>query len=223
MSSLSYNSYRSYSVLNKYQITDRKQLEFVNYITDDINKIIICHGEAGTGKTLVSTQEAIKLLQLKKYNKIVITRPLISVDNEEIGFLPGTSDDKLKPWVLPIIDYFKEYYSINEIKNLFNVNKLEIAPLGFMRGRTFDNTLVIADEMQNSSIIQMKLLLTRIGNNSKIIILGDVKQSDKDNNNGLLDLLDRLDRIGYKNGIVSVKLNTIKRSDIINYILELYE
>jgi phosphate starvation-inducible PhoH-like protein len=204
----------------------------VQYISDPITRIIIAHGIAGTGKTLVSSQEAVRLLQEKKIKKIVITRPLKTVDNEEIGFLPGTMQKKLEPWIQPMFDYFKCYYSISEINQLMDQNQLEIAPFGFLRGRTFDDSIVIADEMQNASQIQMKLLLTRIGNNSKIIICGDLSQSDHDPHaNGLKDLISRLDNKyddkyqRYKDGFAVVYFDEkcIKRNEIIAKIVELYE
>jgi len=216
-----------------YPITDAKQQKLVQYINDPATKIIIAHGVAGTGKTLVPSQESIRLLREKKIKKIIITRPLKTVDDEEIGFLPGSMEQKITPWILPILDYFKCYYTMTEIHKLTNSNELEIVPFGFLRGRTFDDAIVIADEMQNSSIVQMKLLLTRIGSNSKIILCGDLDQSDLNgNSNGLKDLLERLDA-RYKDqkteryhdgfGIVSFDESDVKRNQIITKIIELYQ
>lgn len=218
------------SFMYKYPIIDNKQKKMVQYINDQKTSIVIGFGAAGTGKTLVATQEAIKLLKEKRTSKIIITRPLKPVEDEEIGFLPGSLENKMEPWVLPILDYFKSYYTISDINKLKNNNELEIVPFAFMRGRTFDDAIIIADEMQNSSIIQMKLLLTRIGKNSKIIILGDLEQTDTSICNGLRDLLDRfrnqyVDKIKcYEDGfgIVRFEKDDVKRNDIIPKILELY-
>lgn len=218
------------SFVYKFPIVDTKQKKMVQYITDPKTSVIVGYGVAGTGKTLVATQEAIRLLKEKKTNKVILTRPLKPVEDEEIGFLPGSLENKMEPWVLPILDYFRSYYTISDINKLKNQNELEIVPFAFMRGRTFDNAIIIADEMQNSSITQMKLLLTRIGRNSKIIILGDLEQTDTLHYNGLQDLLDRFEtrylsrseRYEDGFGIVHFDKNDVKRNEIIPKILELY-
>ena len=223
--------YHTSAFVYKYPIIDTKQKKLVNYISDPKVSIIVGHGVAGTGKTLVATQEAIKLLKEKKANKIVITRPLKTVEDEEIGFLPGSLESNMTPWVLPILDYFRAYYTLADINKLKNQNELEIVPFAFMRGRTFDNSIIIADEMQNSSIVQMKLLLTRIGKNSKIIILGDLDQTDTNYYNGLNDLLERFEnryddktqRYNDGFGIVMFDTTDVKRNDIIPKVLELYK
>lgn len=192
--------------------------------------IVLCTGPAGTGKTMIACTEAISLLKLKKINKIIITRPTITVE-ENIGFLPGNIEEKLFPFMIPIYDYFSEYYNKEQVKMLINRGKLEIAPLAFMRGRTFSDAIIIADEMQNSSKNQFKMLLTRIGENSKLIITGDLQQNDLGKDNGLNDFLDLLDR-EYKNNELKIKdgfdhinfENTdIKRSAIISKILNIYD
>ena len=218
----------------KYPILDDKHKYMQRYINNPKTSIIINYGPAGTGKTLVATQEAIRLLkENKQYDKIVLTRPLKTVDNENIGFLPGDINKKILPWVIPILDYFKAYYTLEEINKLKNLNKLEIVPLGFMRGRTFSNAIIIADEMQNSNSLQMKMLLTRIGLNSKIIILGDTEQGDlNDKSNGLIDLINTLDNYYldkkhelYSNGFAVVKYTNenIKRHEIIEKIINIYK
>jgi phosphate starvation-inducible PhoH-like protein len=125
-----------------------------------------------------------------KHAKLVFTRPNISVD-EELGFLPGTMEEKLGPYVRPIYDILGDFFGPKEMAAMMEDKTVEIAPLGFMRGRTFKNTWIVADEMQNATISQMKMLLTRIGENSKLVITGDMEQSDIGNNNGLKDFLGR--------------------------------
>ena len=191
--------------------------------------IVLCSGPAGTGKTMIACHEAIKSIKSKQHNKIIITRPTITVE-ENIGFLPGTIEDKMYPFMIPIYDYFLEYYTKEQIHSLINSGKLEIAPLAFMRGRTFADAFIIADEMQNSSKDQFKMLLTRMGHNSKLVITGDLMQNDLGPDNGLRDFLDLLD----SKYITSIDKNNagfehirflngdIKRSPIIKTVLELY-
>jgi phosphate starvation-inducible PhoH-like protein len=155
--------------------------------------IVFAIGPAGTGKTMLGVQMAIKKLQESEIKKIVITRPAVSVD-EDLGFLPGTLNQKMEPWVIPILDVFKEYYHPKEIQDLMENGTLEIAPLGMMRGRTFKDTYIVADEMQNTTQSQMKMLLTRLGDNSRMIVTGDLNQADRLRDNGLLDFVNRTEQ-----------------------------
>jgi phosphate starvation-inducible PhoH-like protein len=177
--------------VEKYTITNSKQHKYKSFIENDNLPLVIVSGAAGTGKTMIACHNAIKLFNEGKYKKIIITRPSITVE-ENLGFLPGNLEDKMYPFLIPIYDYFLEYYTKDNIHNLINTNKLEIAPLSFMRGRTFKDSIIIADEMQNSSINQMKMLLSRIGLNSKMIITGDINQSDIPCDNGLNNLINQL-------------------------------
>lgn len=181
------------SFVPKYALKHPKQLKFQNYIKNSQINIVICTGPPGSGKSMVTTQEAIKMLKEGEYSKIVITRPTISVD-EDLGFLPGTLQDKIYPFLIPIYDYFLEHYTKENLMTLINNGKLEVAPLAYMRGRTFKNTFIIADEMQNTSPSQMKMLLTRIGENSKLVITGDLEQSDIKTYNGLQNIVDLLEK-----------------------------
>ena len=146
-------------------------------------------GPAGTGKTFITTKKAIQSLSSGMVSKVIITRPAISVD-EQHGFLPGTLQDKMAPWTRPIIDIFEEHFTPSHIENMIDANIIEIAPLAYMRGRTFKNAFVIADEMQNATREQMKMLLTRIGVGSQMVITGDLRQHDRGfGDNGLKDFL----------------------------------
>ena len=178
---------------------NNNQKLYCQYLKDSNIKIVVGVGPAGSGKTLFACDTAIKELYKKNVNKIIITRPLISVDDENIGFLPGSITEKMDPWTRPIIDIFQEYIPLNEIKSLISSGKIEIAPLAYMRGRTFKNAIIIADEMQNSSPNQMLMITTRIGEGSKLIITGDLNQTDRDGLNGLSDFINKVNKYYSKN------------------------
>lgn len=165
------------------------QEEYVEALFD--KRIVFAVGPAGTGKTLLAVLRAIKALRDQEVTKIILTRPAVSVD-EKHGFLPGDLNAKMEPWTRPIFDVFEEYYGVPETKRMLDEGVIEIAPLGFMRGRTFKYSYIIGDEMQNSTPDQLKMMLTRIGEGSSMIITGDLKQHDRGfEKNGLKDFLER--------------------------------
>jgi phosphate starvation-inducible PhoH-like protein len=157
-------------------------------LNDPQKMIIFAIGPAGTGKTMLAVQWAIDQLKYGHADKIIITRPAVSVD-EDHGFLPGTLQEKMDPWTKPIMDVFAENYSVREIENFVKEGVIETSPLAYMRGRTFKNAVVIADEMQNATPSQMKMLLTRLGQGSRMVVTGDLQQADRPSNNGLLEFL----------------------------------
>ena len=131
---------------------------------------------------------AIKALKERQITKIILTRPAVGVEDEKHGFLPGTLQQKMEPWTKPLFDVLHEYYTTRDTQSMLENGTIEICPLAFMRGRTFKNCYVIADEMQNATPNQMKMLLTRIGEESRILVTGDIRQTDrKEGENGLLD------------------------------------
>ena len=221
---------------NFYKAKSENQMKYIEYLNEVNNKIIFSIGPAGTGKTLLACNAAIKELQKGTYNKVVITRPVVPVE-EEIGYLPGSLNKKMDPWVRPIIDVFLEFYSQRDIDMMLYNNIIEISPLGFMRGRTFKKSFIIADEMQNSSPNQMMMLTTRIGTGSKMVITGDLKQTDKNTiNSGLYDIINKYriyekeQEIKYNNsdinhGIKIIEFNKsdIEREPIISKLLDIYE
>jgi phosphate starvation-inducible PhoH-like protein len=181
-------------------------------------KIVVANGPAGTGKTLFATEFGIRYFLTSTYEKLIFTRPSVSVD-EELGFLPGTLEEKMAPWVRPIYDVLHNFLTPKEVLQLMEEKVIEIAPLGYMRGRTFKNAWIVADEMQNSTVSQMKMLLTRIGSGSKMVVTGDIQQHDRGfENNGLVDLLPR---IGQATGIQHVEFSgdDVIRSEVIKEIL----
>jgi len=185
--------------------------------------IVVGVGPAGTGKTMLAVQVAIKLFRDKTVDKIVITRPVVSVD-EDIGFLPGTLEEKMGPWTIPIIDVFKMYYCTNDIRSMLYEGIIEMAPLAYMRGRTFKKAMIVADEMQNATENQMKMLLTRIGDRSKIVVTGDLEQTDRPNRNGLSDFVDRLKQKQKSEKISMVNFNhrDVVRHKVVSEVLDLY-
>ena len=203
--------------------TENQKL-YVNALNNKEDCITIVAGPAGTGKTLMACNSAISYLKEGKIDKIIITRPVVSVE-EDIGFLPGTIAKKMDPWTRPIFDIFEEYYSKTQVTNMVLNGQIEISPLGFMRGRTFKNAFIIADEMQNSSPNQMYMLLTRIGTNSRMVITGDLEQSDKFENNGLKELLYKYKNSENLKNIMLVQFDKadVQRSELVTQVMKLYE
>ena len=221
-------SMRSFLVMknkvpNLYNPKTQNQILYNNILDKDNEYLLSVVGPAGTGKTFLACLKGIEKLKENKVEKIIITRPIVSVEEENLGFLPGNIEKKMDPWVRPIYDVFLEFYSKKELNDLILNNKLEISPLGFMRGRTFKNSLIIADEMQNSTPIQMLMLLTRLGINSKIVITGDLNQSDLGNKNGLKDLIDKMNKkIPDNFYLIKLDETDVQRSNIVSDVLKLY-
>ena len=162
-------------------------------LLDHTKDIVFGVGPAGTGKTLIAVQIAVKLLKQGEINRIVLTRPAVSVD-EDLGFLPGTLEQKMAPWTKPIFDIIRDYFSSREISTMIDEGIIEIAPLAYMRGRTFKRSFILADEMQNATPNQMKMLLTRIGTDSKMVVTGDLEQADRIYDNGLVNFITQVDQ-----------------------------
>jgi phosphate starvation-inducible PhoH-like protein len=229
----------------KYLPKSNNQLHYVEALNNKDIDLLFCLGPAGTGKTLFACKYGIE--NLKKTNKVVdtdndsdndhnnnhiikkiiITRPTVSVE-EELGFLPGNIQQKMYPWTLPIFDIFEKFYSKEMINQFITNNIIEIVPLGFMQGRTFEDTIIIADEMQNSTPSQMFMILTRLGKNSKMVITGDLMQT-KNENNGLQSVINKLhikykeeELIKQKIKIISMKNTDIQRHPIVAIITDLY-
>ncbi len=183
----------------------RGQERLVLSLLNEAVNITVAVGPAGTGKTM--------------------TRPAIGVEDEKHGFLPGDLISKMEPWTRPLLDVVREYYHPREIVKMMEDQVIEISPLAYMRGRTFKNAWIIADEMQNATPGQMKMLLSRIGVESKITVTGDVEQADrKHSDNGLLDLCYRLKTQSVPGlDIITLSGRDIQRHPMISSILELYQ
>jgi len=222
MQYLSYNEKSNFE--NKFtKPKNESQEEYTRLLKNKNKKIVIATGPAGTGKTLFATEYGIKCFLLGTYEKLIFTRPSVSVD-EDLGYLPGTLEEKMAPWVRPIYDVLYNFVSPKEVTMMMEDKIIEIAPLGYMRGRTFKNCWIVADEMQNSSVSQMKMLLTRLGENSRLIITGDLEQYDKPNElNGLEDFLSKF-KGKRSSSITSFEFQRrdIQREDVVKEILDIY-
>ena len=191
---------------------------------NDPNKMIVfAIGPAGTGKTMLAVQWAIDQLKYGSADKIIITRPAVSVD-EEHGFLPGDLNEKMAPWTKPIFDVIAENFNAREIENFIKEGVIETSPLAYMRGRTFKNAVVVADEMQNATPSQMKMLLTRLGTGSKMVVTGDLQQADRPSNNGLLEFLGLYNNFqGHRYvDLVKFDVQDVERHDAVKEILAIY-
>jgi phosphate starvation-inducible PhoH-like protein len=199
------------------------QQDYLDMLQDDDTSIVLAIGPAGTGKTMLAVQVGIKLYQEGKVDKIIVTRPAVSVD-EDLGFLPGTLNEKMAPWTRPIFDVLGEYYQTKDVAKMLEEGVIEISPLAYMRGRTFKNAYIIADECQNTTVNQMKMLLTRLGENSKLVVTGDLAQADRLNDNGLINFCNLIaNKSQLKHiDIIQFEAKDIERHNAVKEVLAVY-
>ena len=198
------------------------QETYVLQLTDEQKDIVFGIGPAGTGKTMLACQVAVKSFLEGSVDRIVVTRPAVSAD-EDLGFLPGTLEQKMAPWTRPIFDVFREYFYANEIENMIAEQVIEISPLAYMRGRTFKDAYIIADEMQNATPSQMKMLLTRIGEGSKMTVTGDLAQADRLKDNGLFDFIGQVKLVNSNRiSVVEFEHGDIERHAAVKEVLRIY-
>lgn len=199
------------------------QEDYLALLEDPAKHIIFALGPAGTGKTIMAAMYAVRELKAGKINKVIVTRPAVSVD-EQHGYLPGTLIEKMAPWTRPIFDIFEQYWSVKTVNDMVAENVIEVAPLAYMRGRTFTNAIVIADEMQNATKEQMKMLLTRIGHGSRIIVTGDLAQHDRGfAENGLKDFVEKIKEIDPEYiASVSFTRQDVERHPAVGEVLSIY-
>ena len=184
------------------------QKEYIRTLAE--NTVTFCQGVAGSGKTHIAIGMAIEYLLEDKVKKIIITRPVVE-SGEKIGYLPGTAEEKLHPYLLPLLDEVNHFIPSSYYTSLKTNNKIEIVPLGLMRGRNFHNAFIVADECQNASYDQLKMLLTRIGRESKMILTGDTSQSDlhRHMQGGFYDMISALE------GTDGIGVSRLDHSDIV--------
>ena len=196
------------------------QRRYIDVLSSNV-PVVIGTGPAGTGKTLLACHMGSKALVSGRVERLILTRPAVSVD-EQHGFLPGNLNKKMEPWTRPMFDALHRFMPVKKVNELIYDQRIEICPLAYMRGRTFDNAWIIGDEMQNSTPSQMKMLLTRIGEGSKMVIAGDLAQHDRGfEANGLLDLVDRVPK---SRSIAHIEFSEddVVRAEVIKEILQMY-
>lgn len=191
-------------------------------LEDESKHIVFAVGPAGCGKTLLATLHAIKSLKAGLVEKIVITRPNVAVDDKDIGYLPGDILKKMTPWMMPILDVFSEYYNQAEIQAMLEENIIEMVPIAFIRGRTFKNAYVLVDEAQGTTANSMLSILTRIGENSKMVVTGDLAQSDRGKDNGLADFLNRFSESKHIE-VIKFASKDVERHPVVKELLQIYK
>jgi phosphate starvation-inducible protein PhoH and related proteins len=174
---------------------------------------VVVFGPSGCGKTYMVATFAANAYNLKMLDKIVITRPHVAV-GKDIGFLPGTLEEKCAPWALPVVDVLERHLGKGVVETAFKNGNIETVPLALIRGRSFDNTLVIVDEAQNLTVDELKALVTRVGMGSKLVINGDVQQSDLKERDGLTKIVHLVKKYQLPIPIIEFGVDDIIRSDI---------
>lgn len=202
---------------NRLKPRSENQKEYIRSIAE--NTISFCQGLAGSGKTHIAIGMALEYLLDDKVKKIIITRPILEA-GEKIGYLPGSAEEKLHPYLLPILDEINHFISPAHYASLRLTNRVEVVPLGLMRGRNFHHSFIVADECQNASYEQLKMLITRTGQSSKMVLTGDIAQSDLSRHlqggfGDMIHALKDLDGIGYS----KLEACDIVRNPIISHIL----
>ena len=188
-----------------------KQKEFLDHLKQNSQVFVL--GPAGTGKTYVTATYAADQYTLKEIDKIVITRPHVAV-GKELGYLPGTLEEKTYPWALPVLDVLEKHWGKGTLDTAIKNGNVEMAPLALMRGRSFDNAFIIVDETQNITTHELKMLLTRVGEGSTIVLNGDVQQSDLKEADGLSKVIHLAKKHMIPVPIVEFGVDDIIRSDI---------
>lgn len=186
------------------------------------NTLTLVSGPAGTGKTYVSLAIAAQMLQENQIERIIITRPMVGVDEQDLGALPGNVDEKLAPWMLPSLDVLVERLGKSFVDYLMKVDRIRVSPLALMRGSSFKDSFLFITETQNATVKQIKMLLTRVGDNTRVCVEGDPNQSDLRGPNGLQDAITRLNDLPHV-GIVEFDRNDVVRSAFCKAVLERYE
>lgn len=197
------------------------QRQYVKAIRE--HDLVICSGPAGSGKTYLAVAMAVNALRLEQVRKIVLVRPALEA-GEKIGFLPGDMLAKVNPFLRPLLDALGDILDFDQVQRYIDKDVIEIIPLAFMRGRTLNNTFMILDEAQNTTITQMKMFLTRMGHHSKVVVTGDATQTDLPDkvDSGLMDAWERLRSVP---GIASVELQAqdIVRHPLVRKIVAAYD
>jgi len=203
---------RSAALKRTVQPRSINQRKYVDAIEQ--NDMVFGVGPAGTGKTYLAVAMAVAAMNAKKVSRIVLVRPAVEA-GERLGFLPGTLQDKVDPYLRPLYDALYDLLESDKVDKMLEKNVIEVAPLAFMRGRTLNDAFIIMDEAQNTTIEQMKMFLTRMGNNSKAVITGDITQIDLPNprKSGLLDAINILE------GVEGIRFCHFEDCDVVRHAL----
>lgn len=189
----------------------KRQGEYIRAITKGDQVFTL--GPAGTGKTFIAATLAADWLLDGKIEKIVLTRPAVGVD-EEHGFLPGSLQQKIAPWIVPFTEVMQKRMGLPAFKSAMSTGQIEVVPIAYMRGRTFNNALVFLDEAQNTTYSQIKMFLTRIGEGSKVIVNGDIRQTDLEETSGLAMVLAMIEAFDLAINVVEFTNEDVVRSGI---------
>ena len=197
------------------------QAEYVDMLQK--KDMVFALGSAGSGKTFLAVAEALRLILSHRKNKLIITRPVVEA-GENLGFLPGDLEDKIDPYLRPLRDAMESILPVENVKRLFEAGIIEVAPLAYMRGRTLNNAVIILDEAQNTTVSQMKMFLTRMGENSKVFVTGDPSQIDlpKKCTSGLIhsvNILRNIEDIGF----MTLTAEDVVRNNLVKKIVRAYE
>jgi phosphate starvation-inducible PhoH-like protein len=203
---------RSVGIKRTVQPRSLNQSRYVEAIEQ--NDMVFGVGPAGTGKTYLAVAMAVAAINAKRVSRIVLVRPAVEA-GERLGFLPGTLQEKIDPYLRPLYDALFDMIDVEKVDKMLERNVIEVAPLAFMRGRTLNDAFIILDEAQNTTIEQMKMFLTRMGNNSKAVITGDITQIDLPNprKSGLLDAINILD------GVEGIHFCHFEDTDVVRHAL----
>jgi phosphate starvation-inducible PhoH-like protein len=186
----------------------------------DRSHLVLALGPAGTGKTYLAIAKAVEYLRAGKVGRIVLCRPAVDA-GENIGFLPGDMEEKLAPYLRPLYDALQDRMSAKQVKAMIAEGQIEIASVGFMRGRTLNNAFIVVDEAQNCTYVQLKMILTRLGWNSKMIVTGDPAQSDLlPELSGLAPVADRIESMGGDVGVVRLAQGDVVRHPLVAKMLD---
>jgi len=206
---------KSISILPKTE----KQGEYIKALTS--SEQVVVFGPSGTGKTYVVSSIAASLYYTKQINKIVITRPHVAV-GEKLGYLPGDLREKCEPWALPVLDVLDKHLGKGTVDTGMKNGNIEVAPMAMMRGRSFENAFIICDEAQNITFHELKMLLTRVGEGSKLVLNGDIMQSDLKEGDGLTKILGLIEKYSMPIPIIEFSVEDIVRSSMTKLWVETF-